>query len=289
MDLVPLAPAPQPELSFHPLPGASSKLEQIPEMLRPPSLPQAWDGEAQAGFLQVVKGEGKGGTGHRATPGLSPRTAGGTALVRQAPAPTRITGTLLRRPQSAVAARQRPPRVPGAALHARPVAPGPPSLQARNKRARARETIVAPLARRGPCPSPCPPARSYLWVPAAAERAPTSRERGPYASGRWGAGSRDAQNRSLTPRPARRDLGGGGPLCARTQFPPSEGVRACLCVCVGGRGGRVPPQSTTSPKPGRVEGAGGRGTAAADRPGCPARGKPARSRCLCPTHLKIPK
>lgn len=216
-------------------------------MLRPPSLPQAWDGEAQAGFLQVVKGEGKGGAGRRATPGLSPRTAGGTALVRQAPAPTRITGTLLRRPQSAVAARQRPLRVPGAALHARPVAPGPPSLQARKKRARARETIVAPLARRGPCPSPCPPARSYLWVPAAAERAPTSRERGPYASGRWGAGSRDAQNRSLTPRPARRDLGGGVLSVPGLSFPlPKVCARACVCVCRGaGRTGAAPVNDVT--------------------------------------------
>lgn len=37
LDPVPLVQAPQPELSFHPLPGASSRLKQIPEMLLPPN------------------------------------------------------------------------------------------------------------------------------------------------------------------------------------------------------------------------------------------------------------
>lgn len=56
----------------------------------------------------------------------------------------------------------------------------------------------------------------------------------------------------------------------------------------------MPPQPTTSPKPGRVEGAGGRGAAAADRPGGQARRTPARSRrtaapFLSPTYLKNPR
>lgn len=123
----------------------------------------------------------------------------------------------------------------------------PEPTSPKQARARARETIVAPLARRGPCPSPCPPPRSYLWVPAAAERAPTSRERGPYASGRWGAGSRDAQNRSLTPRPARRDLGGGVLSVPGLSFPlPKVCARACVCVCRGaGRTGAAPVNDVT--------------------------------------------
>lgn len=59
LDQVPLAQAAQPELSFHPLPGASSSVEQIPEMLLTPSRPQAGDWEALAGFLQVEEGEGE--------------------------------------------------------------------------------------------------------------------------------------------------------------------------------------------------------------------------------------
>lgn len=86
-------------------------------MLLTPSRLQAQDWEALAGFLQVEEGEGKGGKGHRATPGLCPSTAGGTALAWKAPAPTQITGNPLRRPQSAEAVRSRPPCVPGAAPH----------------------------------------------------------------------------------------------------------------------------------------------------------------------------
>lgn len=99
-------------------------------------------------------------------------------MARQAPAPTRISGTLLRRPQSAVAARRRPPRVPGAA---------PLRKQGRWRRVRqaykpatrARETTAAPLASRG-LHSPAPPVypapgqpAPTSQVPAAAERAPT--------------------------------------------------------------------------------------------------------------------
>lgn len=120
MDQVPLAQAAQPELSFHPLPGASSSVEQIPEMLLTPSRPQARDWEA----LARVSPGGGGGRGKEArvigrppSPTLCPNTAGGTALAWKAPAPTQVAGTPLRRPQSTEAIRSRPPRVPGAAPH----------------------------------------------------------------------------------------------------------------------------------------------------------------------------
>lgn len=138
MDQVLLAQAAQPELSFHPLQGASSSVEQIPEMLLTPSRPQA---QRWRGFSRWRRGEGKGGKGHRATPRLCPSTAGGTALAWKAPAPTQLSGTPLRRPQSAKAVRPRPPRIPGAAPH-RPAckaggAGSPESARPRRARARA--------------------------------------------------------------------------------------------------------------------------------------------------------
>lgn len=149
MDQVPLAQTAQSELSFHPLPGASSSVKQIPEMLLTPSRPQARDWETLAG----VSPGGRGGRGKEAR--VTGRPLGSVPAQREAPhwrgrrpppprslAPRcdvrrapKLLGRVLR-------ASQGPPR-------AAPRRPAPPRLQGRWRRV-PRVCKPAPRARSKP-------------------------------------------------------------------------------------------------------------------------------------------
>lgn len=270
-------------------------------MLITPSRPQAGDWETLAGFLQVEEGGGKRRQGSQGDPlALSQhngRNRIGVEGARPHPDRWHPAATSAER-RSCSAASQGPPR---AAPH-RPAckAGGAGSPESASPHcARALETTAAPLARRGPHSPACEghprPARPLLPLGARSRgaRADPRRAR-PLRVGPAGRGVQGRTEPEPDPAPPPDVTLAGVLSLPGLSFPlPKVCVCARACVCVGGRGGRVPPQPTTSPEPGRVEGAGGRGAAAADRPGGQARRTPARSRrtaapFLSPTYLKIP-